>query len=136
MGGGATTIETQAPPNTGGWLAPVRYMPPKQTRGEPFDTATDIFSLGIVLYEVATRQHPFASGSQIGVMHAILSACPVSPSQLNPEIPAKLEALILQMLEKDPGLRPSAKDVDAILARIEGKTSVSKTVLVDSLTRR
>ena len=133
---GALTIETQAATNSGGLLGTVRYMSPEQIRGEPVGTATDIFSLGIVLYEVATRQHPFASGSQIGVMHAILSACPVSPSQLNPEIPAKLEALILQMLEKDPGLRPSAKDVDAILARIEGKTSVSKTVLVDSLTRR
>ena len=77
------------------------YMSPEQARAEPVDAATDIFSLGLVLYELATGQHPFRADSEVGVLHAIVAQAPVPPSRLNPEIPAPLEALIQHMLAKD-----------------------------------
>ena len=101
-------------------LGTVRYMSPEQARAEPAGSASDLFSLGIVLYELATGQHPFPADSQLGTLHAILSQPPLRPSLLNPEIPAPLEALILQMLEKEPRLRPTAAEVDAALAELTG----------------
>jgi predicted ATPase len=97
-----------------------RSMSPEQARGEPMTAATDIFSLGIVFYELATGQRPFTADSQIGVLHAILSDAPQPPSRLNPEIPKALEILILHMLQKDARLRPGATDVSAALADIVG----------------
>jgi predicted ATPase len=93
------------------------YMSPEQTRAEPVDAATDIFSLGLVLYELATGQHPFRTGTWVGALHAIIAQAPVPPARLNPEIPAPLEALIQQMLDKDPRLRPTAAEVEAALTR-------------------
>jgi predicted ATPase len=99
------------------------YMSPEQARADPVDAATDIFSLGLVLYELATGQHPFRAGSELGVLHAIAAQVPVPPARLNPEIPAGLEALILHMLAKDPRLRPTAVEVAAALAQAAGGTS-------------
>src|SRR5260370_14557641 len=96
-------------------------MSPEQARAEAASSASDLFSLGIVLYELATGEHPFLAASQIGTLHAILSQPPVRPAMLNPEIPAPLEALILRMLEKEPCLRPTAAEVDAVLAELTGK---------------
>jgi len=62
----------------------LRYMSPEQIRGEVAGFPSDIFALGVVLYEFVTGQHPFPSESQIGTMHAILSNQPFSPSHLNP----------------------------------------------------
>jgi predicted ATPase len=94
------------------------YMSPEQARAEPVDAATDIFSLGIVLYELTTGQHPFRADSEVGVLHAIIAQAPVPPARLNPEIPAALDALILHMLAKDSRLRPTAVEVEATLARL------------------
>ncbi len=91
------------------------YLSPEQARGESVSNASDIFSLGIVFYELATRRHPFPASSQIRVLHAILTEGPLPPSRLNPEIPAALEDLILEMLEKDARLRPTAAAVEAAL---------------------
>jgi predicted ATPase len=94
----------------------VHYMSPEQARAEAVDGATDIFSLGLVLYELATGQHAFRADSDVGVLDAIVAETPVPPSRLNPEIPAALEALALHMLAKDPRLRPSAPEVATALA--------------------
>src|SRR5579864_819826 len=98
-----------------------RYMAPEQARGETAGSASDIFALGIVLYELAAGQHPFSADSHVGVLSAIVSRPPLPPTRLNPEIPAALEGLLLRMLEKDPRLRPSATEVDlglSALARV------------------
>src|SRR4051812_1808483 len=102
--------------DTGTVLGTVRYMSPEQARAETAGGASDLFSLGVVLYELATGQHPFPSDSPIGTLHAILARTPLRPTLLNPEIPAALEALILRMLEKDARLRPTAAEVDAAMA--------------------
>ena len=97
----------------------IRYMSPEQARGEVVGSSSDIFSLGICLYELATGRHPFKSNSRSGVRRAILSEPQPLPRRFNPEIPEALEALIQRMLDKDPGRRPTAQEVaDALLAGV------------------
>jgi predicted ATPase len=96
----------------------VLYMSPEEARAEPVGSASDIFSLGLVLYELATGQHPFPADSEVAVLHAIVAQAPVPPTRLNPEVPAPLEALIQHMLAKDPRLRPTALEVDAALTEL------------------
>ncbi|HWP44398.1 MAG TPA: protein kinase [Blastocatellia bacterium] len=91
------------------------YMSPEQARGEKVTGATDIFSLGIVLYELITRKHPFPVNNQLGLLHAIMTEHPLPLSALNPEAPAPLESLVMRMLEKDARLRPTAAEVEAAL---------------------
>jgi predicted ATPase len=92
-----------------------RYMSPEQARAEVVGAAGDVFSLGVVLYELATGQHPFPAESEAGLPHAVVAQEPRPPARLNPEVPAALDALILQMLAKDPHRRPTAAEVDAAL---------------------
>jgi predicted ATPase len=94
------------------------YMSPEQARAEPVGPASDIFALGLVLYELATGQHPFLADAAFSILHAITTQPPLPPARLNPEVPAALNSLILQMLAKDPRLRPTAAEVDAILAEL------------------
>ncbi|MBI4476511.1 MAG: protein kinase [Acidobacteria bacterium] len=110
----ATVVGTMA----GTLLGTVRYMSPEQGQAEPVRSGTDVFSLGIVMYELATGQHPFLAESNFGVLSAIISQPPLPPSRLNPEIPAPLETLILQMLQKDTRLRPTAAEVAATLVEL------------------
>jgi hypothetical protein len=100
------------------------YMSPEQARSEPVGTATDVFSLGVVLYELATGRHPFETDSKPGVLHAIVTAAPLAPSRRNAEVPAWLEALVLRMLEKDPNRRPTAAEVEAALTGRDGPSPV------------
>ena len=94
------------------------YIAPEQARGEAASTASDVFSLGIVLFELATGTHPFRSDSPLDTAHAIAHANPKSPSVLNHEIPAALNSLLLAMLAKNPGKRPSAAEVASRLTAI------------------
>jgi tetratricopeptide (TPR) repeat protein/predicted Ser/Thr protein kinase len=104
-------------------LGTVRYMSPEQVRGEVVSSASDIFSLGIVLYEFATGRHPFAANSPGEIFSAILSETPPGACQLNPELTPTLDALIRQMLQKDPQLRPTAAEIGAALASVETPVS-------------
>ena len=112
-------VATQTATATGAHalVGTVRYMSPEQTKaGAVVGTPSDVFSLGIVFYELATGQHPFDADSQYGVLHAIVAHQPVPPSRLNVELSGKLETLLLRMLDKNPALRPTAADVAAALA--------------------
>ena len=104
-------------------LGTLAYMSPEQARGLPVTPATDIFALGVVFYELATGRHPFKADSMIAVLHSIASQTPASPSRLNPEVPASLNALIMQMLEKDAALRPMAVEVADALNEVSGVRS-------------
>jgi predicted ATPase/predicted Ser/Thr protein kinase len=118
-------------------MGTVAYMSPEQARREATSGASDVFSLGIILYQLATGQHPFNAESQLGVMHAILSQPVIRPSRLNPAIPVTLEALILHTLEKDARLRPSAAEVRAVLTgMVENASGIGPHTAIRPAKRR
>ncbi len=99
-------------------LGTLHYMSPEQARAEPVGPASDIFALGVVLYELATGVYPFTTGSESDVLEAIQKQTPAPPRQRNPKLPTALEALVQNMLAKDSQKRPSAGDVCAALDRL------------------
>jgi len=92
-------------------LGTAAYMSPEQASGLSASYPADIFSLGIVFYELATGQHPFQSETLLGYLHAISFQNPAPLNRLNREIPAALNDLILWMLQKEPTRRPTAEEV-------------------------
>jgi eukaryotic-like serine/threonine-protein kinase len=108
--------------STGIVLGTLRYVSPEQTRGESAGSASDIFSLGLVLYELATGRHPFAAESPLQTAHAISTAPPARLQPTDSKIPRRFESLIFAMLEKDPPARPAAAEVAEALASISPQT--------------
>src|SRR5262245_14274062 len=90
---------------TAGLVGTPPYMAPEQLRGESVDARSDIFSLGVVLYEMATGRRPFEQRQSTLLIDAILHAAPPSPRSLNPALSAGLESVILRCLEKNPAAR-------------------------------
>jgi serine/threonine-protein kinase len=91
------------------------YMPPEILRGETATSASDVFSLGAVFYELMAGHHPFAGNTPLDVFEAI-ECRPVAPiSSAREAIPEEVDALILRMLDRRPGVRPSAKEVCEVL---------------------
>ena len=111
-------------------LGTVAYMSPEQVRAKDLDARTDLFSFGVVLYEMATGQLPFHGESSGVIFSAILERAPVSPVRLNPALPAKLEDIINRALEKDRNLRyQHASDLRAELQRLKRDTDSTRRVV-------
>ena len=125
----ATASNDDSLTNPGVALGTVAYMSPEQARGEELDVRSDLFSFGAVLYEMATRQQPFAGDTAVDALAAILTQAPKAPHEVDHELPAELERIILTALEKDRDLRyQSAEELRADLKRLRRDTSSGQTL--------
>jgi eukaryotic-like serine/threonine-protein kinase len=130
-----TSDEKQLLTIPGSAIGTAAYMSPEQVRGEPLDRRTDLFSLGTVFYELSTGRRPFEGASPAAVFAAILHTTPVPPVQANPELPARLAAIIEKLLEKEAGLRyQHANEVRTDLERLKRDTDHTGTDSVASRT--
>jgi eukaryotic-like serine/threonine-protein kinase len=126
---GEVTQAPEDPARPGFALGTVPYMSPEQALGRPLDSRTDLFSFGVVLYEMATGTLPFKGQTTAGFFDALIHSAPEWPLQFSSSIPAELERIVRKALEKDPGNRyQSAAEMRADMQRLRRDIELGQAV--------
>ena len=129
----AVNVNDENLTSPGSAIGTVAYMSPEQAKGKELDRRTDLFSFGAVLYEMATGLVAFRGDTSAVIFHAIIERAPAAPTRSNPDIPPKLEEIILKALDKDRELRyQNAADMRADLKRVRKEMESGRTPLQES----
>lgn len=121
----AVVLGTDSITQAGMVIGSVHYMAPEQAEGRPTTTASDVYSLGVVLYEMATGRLPFTAETPIAIARLQLEAPPPPPQQLNPKLPLPIAEVILACLQKEPELRPGSAAL--VAAALRGQRAVASS---------
>ena len=111
---------------SGNVIGSVHYFSPEQAQGGAITPKSDVYSLGIVMYEMLTNKLPFTGENPVVIAMKHIEEDPAPPSQFNPQIPPMLEAIVLRAMNKNPDLRPSSFDMIQALSNVEANLSVAQ----------
>ncbi len=127
----ARVLGPETAPQTSAVLGTASYLSPEQAQGGPVDARTDIYSLGAVLYELLTGRPPFTGDSPVAVAYKQVNETPAVPSSLNPDVPVRLDAVVMKALSKNPSNRyQTADEFSSDLARVIAGQEVEATPLM------